>query len=823
MFNKIGRWCHDRRWIVIGIWLAVLVVGGGVLQGIGTNTKTDFDLPDVESRRATEILLDEFGGAGAGMGGRLVFRTDGDIRDHQAEIEAVLSRIDAITPETAKDSVDVRVVSPFSPDGARQINADGTTAYAEIELPEDVTQANAVAVRDQIEEIRTAAALDDAGVDENLGGQIFADFEPPNSEILGLAFAMVILLLAFGSVMAMGMPIGVALFGIGAGTILAGFISHLVSPPDFAGVLGLMIGLGVGIDYALFIVTRFRENLHRGQDLRTATAVAIDTAGRAVIFAGTTVVISLLGMVIMGMSFVTGMAVNAATVVAATMVASITLLPALLSLAGPRIEVTRWRGLVAAGFIAVALVAVGLKAPPVAAVALVGALLTVLAAFALKPLRREVPRREPTPLRRTFAYRWSRAIQHHPWRSAIGGVVVLVVLAIPIFSLRLGFSDEGNYPAGTETRVAYDQLAEGFGPGFNGPLAIAAELPEGVTGRQLLAVTAALKADPGVVADAVSPPILAGVAPAEGGDDLTPEQAAAALDALLAGPDRPTAVLWQVTPETSPQDERTTELVHRLRDDVIPEATAGTDLEPAVGGFVAITVDFSDYLASRLPVFLAAVLGLSFILLMVVFRSILVPLKAVVMNLLSIGAAYGVVVAVFQWGWLKDVFGIETAPIEPFMPMMLFAIVFGLSMDYEVFLLSRVKEEWDRTGDSRESVADGLAATARVITAAAAIMVFVFGAFLLEDQRVIKLMGTGLATAILIDATIVRMLLVPATMELLGDLNWWLPRWLDRLLPNIDVEGHDVDAPAPDADAGDAGERGDAEPDEPEVPEPVGT
>jgi RND superfamily putative drug exporter len=379
-----------------------------------------------------------------------------------------------------------------------------------------------------------------------------------------------------------------------------------------------------------------------------------------------------------------------------------------------------------------------------------------------------VPRPAPKPLDRTLAYRWSRVVQRHPWAGAIGGVLVLVVLTLPVLGLRLGFSDEGNFPEDTTTRKAYDLLAEGFGPGFNGRMLVATEVPGGVDPASLEPVTQALQADAGI---------------------------AFASPAVLDDPAAPTAALWQVIPTTAPQDQATTELVQRLRDDVLPPIESAAGIDAHVTGSVAVNVDFSEYLAARLPVFFGAVLALSFLLLMAVFRSVLVPLKAVVMNLLSIGAAFGIVVAVFQWGWGASLLGIGEAPVEPFLPMMLFAIVFGLSMDYEVFLLSRVKEEWHRTGDARTSVADGLAATARVITAAAAIMVFVFGSFLLESDRVIKLFGLGLATAVLIDATVVRMLLVPATMELLGDRNWWLPRWLDRLLPDIEVEGHaDLDA-----------------------------
>jgi RND superfamily putative drug exporter len=509
------------------------------------------------------------------------------------------------------------------------------------------------------------------------------------------------------------------------------------------------------------------------------------------------VVISMLGMVLIGLSFVTGMAVAISTVAAATMLASLTLVPALLGFAGGNVEITRRRGLVAALLVAVGLVGVGAGVGAVGGLAFGLALVLVLpgllAAVAslisrrarfvgplvrgldrLTPrvLRQAVTRRPRRSQRATLAYRWSPVIQHHPWAAAITASLPLLVVALPILGLRLGFSDEGTYPRDTTTRKAYDLLADGFGRGYNGSLMLVSELPTdgSVDEARLNAIHDELAAVPGVAG--VSPPQVS---------------------------QRHDAVFWAVTPTTSPQDEATTRLVHRLRDDVVPGLTRGTGLDIAVSGQVAVLVDFANYLASRLPYFLGAVLILSFLLLMTVFRSVLVPLKAVVMNLLSIGAAYGVIVAGFQWGWLGGPLGFDKAPIESWLPMMTFAIVFGLSMDYEVFLLSRVKEEWLRTGDSHTSVADGLAATARVISAAALIMVFVFGAFLFEPDRLVKLMGTGLTTAVLVDATVVRMVLVPASMELLGDRNWWFPRWLDRLLPRVDVERprDDLDVPEP--------------------------
>ncbi len=795
MFARLGRWCHDHRRIVLLAWIAALVVGGAVSGSLGTESRSEFALPDVESQRGLEILEESFGGVGAGQSASLVVRSDVPVTDPSVQpgLEELFDAVGGVEVATDDGPVPLEVTSPFAPEGAAQVapeeTSEGYVAYASVAFPADATFEEASAAGTEIREL--VEELDAPGVDVYLGGEIVAEFEEPRAELIGLAFAIFILVFAFGSVLAMGLPIGVALFGIGVGTTLVGILSHVVTIPDFATTLGLMIGLGVGIDYALFIVTRYRENLHAGMDEGRATAVAIDTSGRAVVFAGTTVVISLLGMMVMQLNFVTGLAVSAAVVVAVTMIGSITLLPALIGFAGRRVEVTRVRGLVAAALIAVALLALGLKAPEGIAGALILLAGIVLLVGSFVPAaKREVGLRSHKPHDQTLSYRWSRLVQHHPAISLVAGLVFLLVLAIPVVGLRLGFPDEGNYAEGTDTRIAYDLVAEAFGPGSNGPLLVAAELPEGVTVDQLGPVTEALSSTEGIAPEGVVGPIP---------------------NTLVDGPDgaggpaaTPTAVLWRITPSTAPQDEATTSLVHRLRDDVLPTATEGLGLDPAVTGSVAVNIDFSTYLSARLVWFFGAVLTLSFILLMVVFRSLLVPLKAVIMNLVSIASAFGVVVAGFQWGWLGTLLDFDGAPVEPFIPMMLFAIVFGLSMDYEVFLLSRVREEWLRTGDSHTSVANGLAATARVITAAALIMVAVFGGFMLENNRTVRLMGTGLATAVLLDATVVRMLLVPATMELLGDRNWWLPKWLDRILPNIDVEGHhhDEDDDEPDGVGG---------------------
>jgi RND superfamily putative drug exporter len=762
--GRLGRWSFRRHWPMIGIWVLALVALNGIAAGMGAGYRSEFGGIDVESDRGIQLLSAGFPDQNSGLeSGTIVFRSDAGVDD-----PAVVEEMTALFDGVRKIELDGRpgeflaVQSPYEPGGEQLVSAAGPlagqVAYARVLLPDGLALADFIRITEDVEKLReevTSAQVE-------LGGEVFAEFEPPESELIGVGAAIVILILAFGSVLAMGLPIGMALAGIGTGVGLVGILSTFVTMPEFTITLALMIGLGVGIDYALFIVTRYRELFHQGMAMEDAAARALDTAGRSVIFAGITVVISLLGMVLMGVEFIRGLAIGASTAVVFTMLASITLLPALLGLANHRIEVTRWRGLIAAGLVAVALVAVGLKAPgPIGAGLAIAALVVLIAGFFVPALQRTLPPRAQRPVRETGWYRWSRLIQRRPWPAALLGLVVLVVLSLPVFGLRLGFSDTGNAAEDTTTRKAYDLLADGFGPGFNGPILMVAEVPAGTDPARLMDVTAltsAMEVDGQPAVALATPPQLN----ADG-----------------------TAAQWFVVPTTGPQDAATFTLVRDLRSQL--DSVPGVDV--LVTGFVASGVDFSDYLSARLPLFFIAVLALSFLLLMIVFRSVLVPLKAVVMNLLSIGAAYGIVVAIFQWGWGAELIGVGKAgPIEPFLPMMLFAIVFGLSMDYEVFLLSRMKEEFDRTGDNATAVADGLAVTARVITAAALIMVVVFGSFVLEADRVIKMFGVGLATAVFLDATIVRMLLVPATMELLGNRNWWMPRWLDRILPKVHIE-----------------------------------
>jgi putative drug exporter of the RND superfamily len=694
---------------MVGIWIVALVAIGVLGNVAGGDYSSDFSLPGTESQRVFDLLEQRFP-ARSGDTADIVFKADAGVNDPamKERIQSLLSQVGTLPHVLA-------VTDPYAAQGAPGISKDGRIAFAEVQF--DVKAADVPkALVDRLEGLGDRA--DGNGLQIEFGGNViqFSEFEPPGgAEFVGLLAAIVILLLTFGSLLAMGLPILTALFGISISLFLVLIFANFVSVPNFTPQLASMIGIGVGVDYALFIVTRYRQHLHEGMDPEASTVMAIATAGRAVLFAGTTVVISLLGILLMGFNFVQGIALGGAAAVLVTMIASITLLPAVIGFVGRNID------------------------------------------------RFHVPRlrRDESGGRQAFWFRWSRIIQRRPVPALVIGLLVIGTLIIPFFRLRLGVADAGNSPESRTSRRAYDLLSEGFGPGFNGPFLIVAELP-GPQGLQALdQLRQRLSSTPGIAA--VSPP--------------------------FPNPKGDTAIMT-VYPTTSPQDAATGDLVKRLRTTIVPEATRGTGVTALVGGITATFSDFADKIASRLPILIVVVLGLSFVLLMVVFRSLVVPLKAVIMNLLSIGAAYGVIVAIFQWGWLKGVVGIgKSGPIEAWAPMMLFTILFGLSMDYEIFLLSRVREDYLKNRDNGLAVANGVAVTGRVITAAAAIMVAVFLSFVLGfPDRAIKLFGLGLAVAIFVDATLVRMVLVPATMELLGDLNWWLPRWLNRLIPRFSVE-----------------------------------
>ena len=621
-WGKLGRFAFRRRWFVLGAWVTALVTVFALVGAIGASSDSSFSIPDSESKSGFDTLDEYFGGAGSGRSGTIIFRTEQGVDDPEV-VAAMTELFDEVAAIEG-----VTLTSPYSPAGATlgliatEGPLAGQVAYATVDLAENLSETQTGEIGAEIADLKPT---DIDGLQVEIGGQALGEFEPPESELIGLGFAIIILILSFGSVLAMGLPIGVALFGVGIGAGLITLLSNVISVPDFAVTLGAMIGIGVGIDYALFIVTRYREGLKAGLDPEQSTVVALDTAGRAVVFAGFTVVISLLGMFIMGLSFINGLATGAAVTVLVTMIASVTLLPALLGFAQRKIEVSRWRGVIAAGLVALALVGLGLGIQPLL-IGLPLAVVVLLASFAVAPLRRELPPRKEKPLRQTWAYKWSRFVQHRPWPIAIATTVFLLLLSLPVLGLRLGFSDESNFAEDTTTRAAYDLTSEAFGPGTNGPLLLTAEVSSPEDFQVLLALTGTLEANEGV-ADVVGP------IPNTG-------------DPATAG-----AAIIRLTPTTGPQDEATADLVNSLRDDVVPSVTDGTEVVVNVSGAVAANIDFSSYLAQRIPIFFVAVLSLSFLLLMMVFRSVLVPLKAVIMNMLSIGGAYGIVVAVFGWGW----------------------------------------------------------------------------------------------------------------------------------------------------------------------------
>ena len=711
MLERIARWSYRRRWAVVGIWIAALIGTNFLASSAGGEYSQDFSLPGAESQEAYDLLKERFPEF-AGETADIVFKAEGGIDNPEVQ-----ARMEQLFTEIQDVKHVIGVDSPYSEQGSGQISEDGTIAFATIRFENLDGEAIPLEVGERILKLGDKYQQPSLTIEPGGGVIQFSEFEEPGgADAIGFLAAILILLIVFGSFLAMTLPILMALIGIGIGMALILIFANFLTVPDFTPQLASMIGIGVGIDYALFIVTRYRQHLHQGDDPERANLIAIVTAGRAVLFAGTTVVISLLGILLMGFSFVEGIAVGGAATVLVTMLASVTLLPAVIGFVGKNID------------------------------------------------RFKLPwfHRGDKPGHVSAWFRWSRLIQKRPALLGSVALVVLVALAIPVFSMELGFADADAGGTNRSSRRAYDLLSEGFGPGFNGPLLLTSEIDEPSDLEELDSLTQRLQAVEGVAF--ASPPI-----PNQDGD----------------------AAILNVYPTTSPQDERTARLVADLREEILAEAT-GDNPEVLVGGLTASVLDFSRVNGQRLPILISVVLVLSFLLLVVVFRSILVPLKAAIMNLLSIGAAYGVVVAIFQWGWGKDLLGVETtAPIEAWVPMMLFTILFGLSMDYEIFLLSRIREEYVRTKDNALAVANGLAVTARVISAAAAIMITVFLSFVFGfDERAIKLFGMGLAVAIFVDATIVRMVLVPATMELLGDANWWLPKWLERILPKFSIETH---------------------------------
>ncbi|MXM67238.1 MMPL family transporter [Streptomyces sp. HUCO-GS316] len=711
----MARWCYRHRLVVLLLWVGALFGLGFSASTAGTDYANVFSLPNTDSKRAYDLMEKAFPDS-AGDTDTVVWKVDeGTVGDR-----AVRSRIQPALDEIAGMKGVGGVTSPYAGDqGAAQISRDGRIAYAQITFAD---QANAVPKELVQDVVDTAQDAERDGLQVELGGQAIQRVqEPPTglAEMVGIVAAAVVLFLAFGSLFAMLLPIGVAIFGVGTGMFSTQLLSHVTDIPDLAPLLATLIGLGVGIDYALFIVTRHRRGILRGVDPEESAVTALNTSGRAVLFAGGTVCIALAGMLVTNLRFLDGVVIGTSLTVVLSVLAAVTLLPALLGLLGTRVLSRRQR--------------------------------------------RRLAARGPEPERASgLAARWSAGVQKRPRRIAALAVVAMAVLALPVLSLRLGATDQGNDDAATTTRKAYDLLAEGFGPGFNGPLQVVTD------GGDTATLVKGIQDTAGVARVAPLPP-------AEG------------------------VTVIQVVPTTSPQSVETDRLIETLRDEVIPRAGA----EAHVGGVTAVSKDFASVTGDRLPLFIATIIGLGFLLLLVAFRSLVVPLTAALMNLIAAAASFGVLVAIFQWGWGLDLLGLgKEGPINAFLPVIMLSLLFGLSMDYQVFLVSRMHEEWVHTKDNARAVRVGLAETSRVINSAALIMVCVFLAFVLSGDSGAAMAGVGLAAAVALDAFVLRTALVPAAMHLLGNANWWLPGWLDKRLPHLAVEPKEDSVEEPGVEGG---------------------
>src|SRR5215207_6628840 len=700
--TRLADIAYRRRGRMVLAWIAAAIVIIGVGSSLAGEYNADYNTPGSESKAASDLTEERF----AGYSGQEIYVVWKD--EAGAQSSAAKQRVDAFLAEARK----VDHVAPQTP---IRVSEDGKIGATTLPLTIDGWD---VPKEDGEKLIAAAERHSGDGLEIKLGGDpIYAAQETTSPEGIGFLGAAIVLLIAFGSVVAAGLPLVIALVGLGitsGGLIM--LLANVIDVPDWTTAVSGLIGIGVGIDYALLVLTRFRSAMDDGKDRHDAVVEAVTTAGRSVLIAGSTVVIAVLGLFLTGLPYMYGVAISASLAVLVVMFAAVTLLPALLAYLGPKVDRLR---------------------------------------LPLLGRTRKVKVHGESP-----AASWSHAVQRRPWTAAIAATAVLLALAAPALGMRLGFPDAGNDPPSTMTRQAYDLNTQGFGPGTNGPLVIAADLPDRGARSAIDALATRLRDEDGVAF--VADPVIN-----RAGD----------------------AAIVNVIPTTSPQDAATTSLVDRLRNEVVPDELGGAGITAQIGGVTAALEDQSDFMTDRLPLFTIGVVGLSFLLLLVAFHSPLISLKAGVMNLLSVSAAYGVMTLVAKGGAFSELIGIDhEVPVAPFMPVMMFAILFGLSMDYEVFLISRIREEYLKDGDTRRAVADGLAKTARVITAAAAIMVVVFLAFLAAPDVFLKLFGIGLASAIFLDATLVRMVLVPAVMQLLGSRNWWIPNWLERILPRLDVE-----------------------------------
>jgi RND superfamily putative drug exporter len=709
---------YRRRWAVIVAWVLAVVALFGLGLSVGGAYDDEFRLPDSESATAFDLLETRFP-AQAGDTFQVVmkartgsFAERGEARDDVRQVLAAIRAVDVVTA----------VEGPLGPGGDARISPDGSIAYADVTLAGRYPEIERPVIREAVD---AALSAETDVVQVEAGGQTaaFATASPDDpSTMVAIAAATVVLAVTFGTLVATAVPILSAVFALLAGLGTITLLSHLFPVAEFTPIIASLIGLGVGIDYALFLVSRFRHELHRGATVEDSVVTAVNTSGRAVSFAGITVIVALLGLLAMRTNFFTGVAVSTAAVVGFTVVSALTLLPAFMGVLGHGIDRVRLR-----------------------------------------------PQREHDEGRGRWDT-WARTVERRPVTTLLVGLAITTVLALPLLGMRLSFSNLGSSTEGTTARQAYDLLAEGFGPGFNGPFLITATLDQPDDAAELDGLVGALANAEGVLLAA--PPVV---------NDVQD------------------AALITVVPASGPQEVETSELLTTLRDDVIPPAVDGTGVTPYVGGSTALSEDFSRDLAGKTPMFIAIVVALSLLLLLAVFRSVVIPLKAAAMNLVSVTAAFGVLVAVFQWGWGTQLLGVEPGPIEPFVPAMMFAILFGLSMDYEVFLVSRMHEEWVQGRDNSRAVRRGLSLTGGIVTAAALIMIAVFLAFLPSPDRLVKVFGLGLGAAIFIDAFIIRSLLVPSAMYLFGRWNWYLPAWLERWVPHVSLEGGPAEPVDPEA------------------------
>jgi putative drug exporter of the RND superfamily len=701
VMTGLARWCFTHRRIVLGGWVLALLVFGGLSLATGFDYSTEFSVPEGPSTQARALLEHEFAGSAGDVDQIVVESTVGPVTAGpvRSRVEAMLKQVSGL-PHVAQ------VASPYGEHGASQISPNGTIAYATVTFDARSHDLPGPAVRAVV---HTAQAIQGPQLRVALDGQAVQNIQPQQasgSAALGIVLALIVLGLAFGALFAAVTPIVTALFAIGIGYAVTGLLSHVLPIVSFAPILGVLIGLAVGIDYALFIVTRHRAGLRAGRSVADSAVTALDTTGRAVFFAGLTVALALLGQLALGLSFLNSIAVTATVIVALTMLASLTLLPALLGFLGERVLSRRER----------------------------------------RRLRDNGP--FPEDAEPGGWHRWANWLERHRGLAAAGPLLVLIVVALPTFGLRLSLDDAGSDPATSTTRQAYDLMAHGFGPGINGPLQLVATTSSAEEQAAFNQVVRVATAEPGV----------ASAGPVRSNRDAT-------------------AMTTAIYPTTAPSTPETAALLDRLRDQVVPSAEAGTGLHVLIGGTTATQADFASAIADRLPAFITIVAVVAFLLLMLVFRSLLIPLVASVLNLLSIAAALGVVTVVFDWRWGASILGISASTqVEVFLPVIMVSVLFGVSMDYQVFLVSRMREHWSRSHDNRAAVTHGLATTGKVITAAASIMILVFVSFLLNDGIIVKQFGIGLAAAVIIDAFLIRTLLVPALMHFFGAANWWLPR-----------------------------------------------